>query len=114
MGACMNQKNRFSIEVSFVFIWWTSLLISGFTYWGGLTQIRLSSICTSGNVVDFLALISNPKYWFAIFTFALTVFGGYHLFKKLASSRSYLEDFRHVILAVFIMLILLLPVIGCR
>lgn len=110
----MDQKTRFFIEVTFVFLWWTSLLISGFAYWSEFTQMRLSSICTSGNVLDFLTLISNPRYWFAIFTTALTVAGGYQLFKKLASNRSYLEDFRHVILVALIMLVLLLPVIGCR
>ena len=110
----MDQKTRFSIEVSFVFIWWTSLLISGFAYWDTLTQIRPSSLCTSGNVLDLLAFISNPKYWFAIFTATLTVVGGYQVFKKLASNRSYVEDFRYVILVTLIMLALLLPVIGCR
>lgn len=110
----MDQKTRFSIEVSFVFIWWTSLLVSGFVYWDTVAQMRLSSLCTSGNVLDFIALISNPKYWFAIFTTALTVVGVYQVFKKLSSQRSYLEDFRYVILAVLIMLVLLLPVIGCR
>lgn len=111
----MDQKTqRFLLEASFLFIWWTSVLISGFAYWSELTQMRLSSVCTSGNVLHFLALISNPKYWFALFTAALTVFGGYQLFKKLSSRWSYLEDFKHIILVALIMLVLLLPVIACR
>lgn len=111
----MDQKTRrFLLEASFLFLWWTSFLVSSFMYWNELTRVRLSTICTSGNILDFLTLISNPKYWFAIFTAALTVFGAYELFKKLASSRAYLEDFRRIILAILIMLVLLIPLFGCR
>lgn len=111
----MDEKTRrFLREACFIFLWWTSFLISGFVYWNDLTRLHSSSFCTSSNVLDFLALISNPKYWLAILTTALTIIGGYQLYKKLASARSYLDDFRYIILILIIMLILLIPVLGCR
>lgn len=109
------KTQRFSIyQISFVSIWWTSFLVSGFAYWPELTGLGASQACRIDDVASFFLQIAHPPYWFGIFTVLLTVYGAYVLFKKLSSNWPWLADFRWLILVVIVAFILLIPLTGCN
>lgn len=112
----MNQKTRrFSLsEVSFFFLWWTSVVISAFSYGREVASFNISATCKTADIAAFLAHISSPKYWFGIFTIGLTVWGGVLAFRKLSSLYPKLTDIRWLVVLFIVALLLILPLTGCE
>ena len=112
----MDQSTqRFSLsEVSFFFLWWTSVIISAFVYVGEIATFNFSNACRATDIVSFLVHISNPKYWFGIFTVGLTIWASLFFFKRLSSLYPRLADIRWLIVLFIVAFLLILPLTGCR
>lgn len=108
------KTQRFSIyQIVFFFIWWTSILISGFSYWKELSSSWPYKVCTTNLIHDLAMTVIQPRYWFGLFTIALTAFGLSLAFKK-GTANPKVFDMRWPIVAAVILTLLLLPLINCR